>query len=145
MTARAARRVVCFDCDSTLTSIEGIVWLARRAGAGPEVEDLTRRAMAGEVPLESVYAARLAAVGPGPDDLAALAHAYAEHAVEDARATVAALVGAGLEVWVVSGGLLEAVAPFAVSLGVARERVRAVPIPWREADPWGAEIGRAHV
>ncbi|MGH7566889.1 MAG: HAD family hydrolase, partial [Gemmatimonadota bacterium] len=99
-----ARRVVCFDCDSTLTAIEGIVWLAERAGAGPEVEALTRRAMDGEVPLESVYAERLAAVRPEPDDLAALAEAYAAHAVEDAREVLAALAAAGFEPWVVSGG-----------------------------------------
>ena len=85
------RRVVCFDCDSTLTAIEGIDWLAARAGAGRQVEALTRRAMDGEVPLESVYAERLAVVRPHPDDLAALARAYALHAVQDARETLAAL------------------------------------------------------
>lgn len=138
MSRAAARRVVCFDCDSTLTTIEGIDWLARRAGAGAEVGELTRRAMAGEVPLESVYAARLALVGPRPEDLAALARAYNEHAVEDVRATLAALAAAGLETWVVSGGLLEAVLPFAVGLGIGHERVRAVPVPWGEADPWTA-------
>jgi len=138
MTGAATRRVVCFDCDSTLTTIEGIDWLARRAGVRAEVEDLTRRAMAGEVPLESVYAARLALVRPRPDDLAALARAYDEHAGEDARATLAALAAAGLETWVVSGGLIEAVLPFAVGLGIRRERVRAVPVPWGETDPWAA-------
>lgn len=138
MNRTAARRVVCFDCDSTLTTIEGIDWLARRAGVGAEVENLTRRAMGGEVPLESVYAARLALIRPRPEDLAALARAYDERAVEDARATLAALAGAGLETWVVSGGLLGAVLPFAVGLGIGRERVRAVPVPWGEADPWAA-------
>ena len=133
-----ARRVVCFDCDSTLSAIEGIDWLAVRAGAGPEVEALTRRAMDGEVPLESVYAARLAVVRPEPDDLAALARAYAAHAVEDSRETVAALAAAGIEPWIVSGGMLEAVGPFAAWLGIDPARVLAVPLPWSEADPWAA-------
>ena len=133
---RAGRRVVCFDCDSTLSAIEGIDWLAERAGAGREVAALTRRAMEGEVPLESVYAERLAAVRPAPADLAELADAYADHAVEDARDAVAALAAAGIEPWVVSGGLLAAVLPFAVSLGIEPGRVLAVPIRWADADPW---------
>jgi phosphoserine phosphatase len=132
------RRIACFDCDSTLTAIEGIVWLAERAGAGPEVEALTHRAMEGEIPLELVYAERLAAVRPGPADLAALAEAYRAHAVEDAAETVAALAAAGVEAWVVSGGLLAAVQPFAEWLGIAPERVLAVPVPWSAPDPWTA-------
>jgi len=134
----AGRRVVCFDCDSTLSAIEGIDWLAERAGAGREVAALTRRAMEGEVPLESVYGARLAAVRPAPADLAELAEAYADHVVEDARDAVAALTAAGIEPWVVSGGLLAAVLPFAASLGIEPGRVAAVPIRWGEADPWSA-------
>jgi phosphoserine phosphatase len=94
--------------------------------------------MAGEVPLESVYAARLAAVRPGPEDLAALAEAYADWVVEDAREVVAALSAAGIEPWVVSGGLLAAVLPFAAALGFEPVRVVAVPIRWSDADPWAA-------
>ncbi len=132
------RRVVCFDCDSTLTAIEGIDWLAERAGTGREVEALTRRAMDGEVPLESVYAARLAVVRPRPDDLTALARAYIAHAIEDARETLAALAAAGIETWIVSGGLLEAVEPFAAWLGIDPARVLAVPLRWSDPDPWAA-------
>ena len=142
-TSRMARRVVCFDCDSTLTAIEGIDWLAERAGAAREVEALTRRAMDGEVPLESVYAERLAVVRPEPDDLAALAQAYAAHAVEDARETLAALAAAGFEPWIVSGGLLEAVEPFGTWLGINPGRVLAVPVRWSEADRWVATAAHA--
>ncbi|CAN5831879.1 hypothetical protein BH20GEM1_BH20GEM1_08640 [soil metagenome] len=135
---RTGRRIVCFDCDSTLTAIEGIDWLAERAGVGREVGAMTRQAMDGEVPLESVYVARLAAVRPGPDDLTALAGAYADHVVDDARDSVAALSAAGIEPWVLSGGLLAAVLPFAAWLGIEPGRVLAVPIRWSDADPWGA-------
>ncbi len=94
--------------------------------------------MDGEVPLESVYAERLAVVRPHPDDLAALARAYALHAVEDARETLAALSAAGIEPWIVSGGLLEAVEPFAEWLGIDPGRVLAVPVRWSDPDPWPA-------
>ena len=56
---------VAFDCDSTLSSIEGIEDLAGdRLG---EVRDLTERAMNGEVPLEAVYGTRLALLRPCRD------------------------------------------------------------------------------
>ncbi len=128
--------VVAFDCDATLTGLEGIDWLAERAGVGREIAAVTRRAMSGEVPLEEVYESRLREVQPGPEDLAALAEAYAAHTTEDAAATIAALDALGWEVWVVSGGLLPAVAPFAETLGVAPMRVRAVPLDWSADDPW---------
>jgi phosphoserine phosphatase len=50
---------VCFDCDSTLTRIEGIDELARRAGCATEIAALTEAAMNGAVALEEVYARRL--------------------------------------------------------------------------------------
>jgi phosphoserine phosphatase len=49
---------------------------------------------------------------------------------------VGALVECGLEVWVVSGGLADAVVPFAADLGVGADRVRAVTIDWNGADPY---------
>ena len=47
--------LVVFDCDSTLSTIEGVDELALRAGVGDEVARLTTAAMAGEVPLDQVY------------------------------------------------------------------------------------------
>ena len=51
--------VVCFDCDSTLSKIEGIDELAKLAGLGEEMARLTDAAMNGVVPLEAVYEKRL--------------------------------------------------------------------------------------
>jgi hypothetical protein len=44
--------LVCFDCDSTLVSIEGIDELARLKGQFDHIADLTRRAMNGELKIE---------------------------------------------------------------------------------------------
>ena len=51
--------VICFDCDSTLSKIEGIDELARRVCLGEEMSKLTEAAMNGELPLEAVYERRL--------------------------------------------------------------------------------------
>ena len=50
-------RHVIFDCDSTLTGIEGIDELASHPDTRQRVADLTRSAMDGKVNLETVYGA----------------------------------------------------------------------------------------
>jgi phosphoserine phosphatase len=53
--------LVIFDCDSTLSTIEGIDELARLSDSENEVAvriaALTKRAMEGDIPLEAVYSA----------------------------------------------------------------------------------------
>jgi phosphoserine phosphatase len=128
---------VAFDCDSTLSAIEGIEELARDCRA--EVERLTARAMDGRVPLEEVYGARLELIRPTRAAVAEVAEHYARHALPHARELVAALRALGKRVVVVSGGLLPAVLPFALGLGLAGpEDVLAVDLRF---DPTGAYAG----
>ena len=122
---------VIFDCDSTLSAIEGIEELA--AGHREEVARLTHAAMRGEVPLEQVYARRLELVRPTRAQIQALAERYVATLVPDARETVAALRRDGVEVRIVSGGLRPAVVAVARALGVRDEDVAAVDL-WFDAD-----------
>jgi phosphoserine phosphatase len=124
----ASFRLIFFDCDSTLTTIEGIDELARLKGQVDHIADLTRRAMEGEIKLEDVFAARLDLLRPTRADLRRIAQAYRETIVPDARETIAALRFAGCDVYIVSGGLLPAVQEFARALGLPGRNVRAVPI-----------------
>ena len=121
-------RLVCFDCDSTLIAIEGIDELARLKGQFEHIADLTRRAMNGELKLEDVFAERLCLLQPTRADLRAIAQAYLEHIVPDAREVIAALQFAGCRVHIVSGGLLPAVETFARSLGLPAQKIHAVPV-----------------
>lgn len=117
---------VVFDCDSTLSAIEGIDELA--AAHRAEVAALTDAAMRGEVALEDVYGRRLAVVRPTRAAVEALGRRYVERLVPGARETVAALRAAGVDVRVVSGGLLPAVRAVAVALGIPEDRVAAVDL-----------------
>ena len=121
---------VVLDVDSTLSGIEGIDWLATRRG--PEVSaavaDLTDRAMRGVIPLDAVFGTRLAMVRPTRHEVAALTAAYIAAAAPGAGDAVGTLLGAGTRVVVVSGGLREAVAPFAATLGVPDGDVHAVRV-----------------
>lgn len=117
---------VVFDCDSTLSEIEGIEELAR--DHREEVARLTNQAMDGLLPLEEVYGARLELIRPTTADVERVASLYLERALPNAALLVAALGALGKRVAVVSGGLLPAVQPFAEALGVAADDVRAVDI-----------------
>jgi phosphoserine phosphatase len=119
---------VCFDCDSTLTRIEGIDELARRRGAVAEIARLTAAAMEGALPLEDVYARRLEIVRPGRDDLAWLGERYVEEMVDGARETVMALKELGKPVHLVSGGFYQSVIALARAVGIELSRVCAVEL-----------------
>ena len=120
--------IVCFDCDSTLSRIEGIDELARRAGVEDEVAPLTAAAMAGMLPLDAVYAERLAIVRPDRASIEWLGTRYVEEIVPGARETIAALTRAGTSVHIVSGGLRPAVVLLARALKLPPLQVHAVDV-----------------
>lgn len=122
----SAYRSVIFDCDSTLSSIEGIEELA--ADHRAEVAALTDAAMRGEVALEEVYGRRLELIRPTRQAVDALATRYIAGLVEDAAATIVALRVAAVDVRIVSGGLLPPVLRLARHLGLSDDDVAAVPI-----------------
>jgi phosphoserine phosphatase len=119
---------ICFDCDSTLSRIEGIDELARRAGCEAEVASLTKAAMNGDILLEEIYGKRLRIVRPDKAALAWLAERYVEEMVSGAAETIATLRRHGKAVYVVTSGLLQAVAKFASTLGFAPNEVHAVNV-----------------
>jgi phosphoserine phosphatase len=137
---------VFFDCDSTLSSIEGIDELARHKGKFDEVKRLTNAAMDGEVHLQSVYDRRLELLSPTRAEIRELERHYRQTLVPDAAEVLRALQTAGREVFIVSGGLLEAVQPFGEWLGVPPEHIRAVNVRYNslsgqwwdyQQDRWG--------
>lgn len=124
-------RSVVFDCDSTLSALEGIEELA--SAHRREVESLTDAAMRGDVPLEEVYGRRLELIRPDLAAVEALVPRYVDALVEDAAGTVAALRRSGVEVRIISGGLLPAVLGLAHHLGLPDAAVSAVAVRFDEA------------
>ena len=115
---------IVFDCDSTLSAIEGIDELAGERRA--EIEDLTRRAMAGEIALEQVYETRLDLLRPSHEALERVGRQYVEHVTPHAVELVRALHALEKQVWIVSGGLRTAVLALGRHLGLDPRRVLAV-------------------
>jgi len=116
-------RLIFFDVDSTLVTIEGIDVLANGA---PEVAALTDAAMNGRIPLDQVYARRLDIIRPTEDDVEKLAAKYADSIVDGVKETIAALRNVGALVHLITGGIEQAVLPLAESLGVSERNVHAV-------------------
>ena len=118
----AGSKLILFDCDSTLSAIEGVDELARVRGpeAFARVEALTNDAMDGKVAVEAVFGERLRIIRPRLADVAAVGQRYLDTIEPTAVATVAALRAAGWEVMIVSGGFRQAIRPLADHLGVAR-------------------------
>ena len=123
---------IFFDCDSTLSTIEGIDELARLKGKFDEVKALTDAAMNGEVYLDSGYDRRLEMLAPTHEEVAGIEALYRQTVVPDAPEVIAALRAADKEVFIVSGGLLAAVRPFGRWLGVPHDHIRAVKLEYDE-------------
>lgn len=124
--------LIFFDCDSTLSTIEGIDELAKLKGKEGRVGLLTDKAMNGDLDLAEVYGKRLRAIRPTRGQLKAIEERYAETIVEDAQDVIAALHFLGKHVFIISGGLIDAVRGFGRRLGVAPERIRAVELEYNE-------------
>jgi phosphoserine phosphatase len=126
-----------FDCDSTLTRVEGIDELARLKGLFEDVQRLTSAAMEGEVHLSSVYDRRLELLRPTRAELRAIELLYRANIVPGAQELIKALLFLGRQVFIVSGGLTLAVTAFGEYLGVPREHIRAVDVVFnRLAGRW---------
>ena len=117
---------VLFDCDSTLSTIEGITELAGRCRE--EVARLTDLAMDGTAPLEDVYGRRLELIRPTRAEVEGLGRSYAERLVPGAAEVVGALAAAGVEVRILSAGLAPAVRTLARHLGLPDQAVAAVEV-----------------
>lgn len=123
-------RIVFFDVDSTLVTIEGVDELA---GGNPEIARLTEAAMNGEIPLDHVYGKRLEIIRPTCSRIKELGELYVSSLVRGAEETVRTLTGAGVSVHLVTAGIEGAILPLANHLGISDRRVHAVALSF-EAD-----------
>ncbi len=115
-------RLIIFDCDSTLSAIEGIDELARLRGPAvlAKVAAMTNDAMDGKISVEAVFARRLAIIKPRRVDVTAVGRLYVERVEPTAHAAITRLKAAGWTPVILSGGFRQAIEPLAAHLGIAR-------------------------
>lgn len=121
-------KLIVFDCDSTLSAIEGIDELARLRGPETfeEIEALTNAAMNGEVAIDEIFARRLEIIRPSEKSCREVGQMYIEQMEPTAAATLEKLRAEGWTPIIVSGGFTQVIEPLARHLGIGR--IEAVPL-----------------
>lgn len=125
-------KLIVFDCDSTLSKIEGIDELARLRGPETfrEIEALTNAAMNGEVAIDEIFAHRLDIIQPSISFCEQVGQLYIDHIEPTAIATLEKLRDAGWHAIIVSGGFTQVIEPLGKHLGI--DRIEAVPLKFNE-------------
>ncbi len=114
---------VIFDCDSTLTKIEGIDELAGIKGKYEEIAVLTKKAMDGHLSFEEVFSKRLQIIKPEKKDLFTVAKLYVRHCLPEAQEVIKKLQDLSIEVYLISGGYDIPVIRLAKFLNIQRTNV----------------------
>ncbi|MBF9011881.1 phosphoserine phosphatase SerB [Corynebacterium phoceense] len=137
--SRRSRRLICFDCDSTLITGEVIEMLAAHAGKEAEVAAVTERAMRGELDFEHSLRERVATLAGLPasviDETAA-----SLTLTPGVRTTIRTLKNLGYRVAVVSGGFIQVLEGLAKELDF--DYVRANTLEIEDGKLTGRVIGK---
>lgn len=124
---RRSKRLICFDCDSTLITGEVIEMLAAHAGREAEVAAVTERAMRGELDFEESLRERV-------KTLAGLDASVIDEVAKDivltpgARTTIRTLKKLGYKAAVVSGGFIQVLEGLAKDLELDYVRANTLEI-----------------
>ena len=125
-------KILFIDCDSTLSSIEGIDELARLSDPAlfAEVVALTNSAMDGKVPLDEVFERRMDIIRPNKDMVDRVSELYLETIVPGAKEFIIKAEENGWLPVIISGGFAPIIRPLASYLGI--RHVEAVPLYFNE-------------
>ncbi|MCF7687269.1 MAG: HAD-IB family phosphatase [Cephaloticoccus sp.] len=128
----SAAKLIFFDCDSTLSAIEGIDEMARLRGGDcfARVETMTREAMDGKIPINEIFGRRLDLIRPTREETARVGQHYIDTIEPTALETMALLRRQGWTPIILSAGYTQAIAPLAEHLGI--ERIEAVNLQFDE-------------
>ncbi len=125
-------KLLFIDCDSTLSTIEGIDELARARGdeVFNKVVELTHAAMNGEVPIDEVFPRRMEMIRPDKALCDRIAQLYIDTVVPGAAELIAEMKDSGWLPVILSGGFAPLIQPLAAQLGISH--VEAVPLYFHE-------------
>lgn len=119
---------IIFDCDGTLSKIEGIDELATNNNTSHIVQELTQEAMGKTGMNVGIYNKRLEIVNPTQEKILALGENYIKNQNPDAKEVVAIFKALNKPVYIISAGIFQAVNIFAKWLGIDESNVYAVNV-----------------
>jgi phosphoserine phosphatase len=120
------KKLLIADMDSTLIRQECIDELADEAGLGPEVSDITARAMNGDLNFEEALRERVALLKGLPEGTIARVLATRIALMPGAKALVTTMKTAGAHTLLVSGGFTAFAKPVADELGIEEHRANTL-------------------
>lgn len=125
---RPRGKLLFIDCDSTLSTIEGIDELARARGEEvfAQVVELTTAAMNGKIPITEVFPRRMEMIRPDRALCEEIGNLYVNTLVPGAKEMIQEVKVAGWLPVILSGGFAPLIKPLADHLGIAH--VEAVPL-----------------
>ena len=122
-----------FDCDGTLASIEGIVWLAKLNNCEEEIESLTEHAMSSGGINKALYEKRLNTIRPTKQQCIDVGKAYIQHLTKDIQIVIQALQKLNKSIYIASAGILDSVVYLANYLNIPSKNVCAVPLYFKDS------------
>ena len=120
------QKLVFFDCDSTLTRIEGIDYLAKNSKHYQKIKALTNAAMTDGKYDTSMYLERLQQLNLNTEMLFNLADHYWHNQTPGAKEVIAELKSNNYQCYLISAGLNPAVSIFGARLGIEPCNIYAV-------------------
>lgn len=123
---------IVFDCDSTLSEIEGIDVIAEQNGFAQQVKDLTNKAMNETGVTPDLYQQRMLLVKPSRHKLIELGQEYFLRRAPDIISVIDVFKALHKNLFVLSAGLNPSVKIFAALLNIPEENVFAVDVTFDE-------------
>jgi phosphoserine phosphatase len=145
---------VCFDVDSTVITEEGIDVLAEYLGKGPQVAELTKKAMEGGMKFQDALKARLELLMPTRNQIMDCIEKHPFQLSPHVLEFIRKLHLLGKDVYLVSGGFRIMIMPVAKKLDVAADRIVANQIKFlkdregsyagfKASEPTSQDMGKA--
>ena len=122
------KSIVICDMDSTMIGCECIDELADAAGVGPQVAEVTEKAMRGDLDFEAALTERVATLKGLPETVIAEVYAERVRLNAGAKALLATMIRAGAQTALVSGGFTQFTSRVAADAGFAEHRANQLEI-----------------
>ncbi|SRR5579883_1082769 len=119
---------ILFDCDGTLSTIEGIDELAKQNGIAQTVQALTSDAMTHTGLNAQLYEKRLQMVKPTQNQAIDLGKLYYKHRVPGIENIIQTFLKLNKTIYIISAGLYDSVATFGALLNIPQKNIFAVRV-----------------
>lgn len=126
---------VIFDFDSTIITCESLELILKdqvkdRPELMEKIHQITDAGIRGKIPFSESLSRRLAIAAPTKEDVEAFGSVAVESITSGMEVYIQRLLKAGVDVWIVSGGIRESLLPVGKKIGIDSTKIFAVQLLW---------------